>query len=397
MSLSVIGFGKERNQTKLIMSSTIISYNLHGFNQGKHLLNYYCTRGTDDILFLQEHWLGPDSLNIIDSVCPGYYAFSVSSFETSVSSGLLRGRPYGGLAILVKNNYRSSCKLIRKHERFIAILFNDLLLINVYFPSPSRVDCKEETIELIAQIEELMIDTPLVSDVIIGGDFNCNLDVNNWSSNTISDLMKNFNLKSCSSVVPSVNNLDYTYFHETLGQFSYLDYFLVSPAIANLVQKHEICSDEPNLSDHMPIRIYIDEMFITSRAAVNSYSAPKHCCVNDWKKADLLTYYELTRRGLQPLLTNVMDKDIVFVSPTENNLKLIENPSSIRKIINSTYSQIVEILTDTARQSVPIIKVDINKFWWDQELKELKEKCIISYNLWIAAGRQRCGHLYDLK
>jgi len=382
---------------KLTMSSTVISYNLHGFNQGKHLLNHYCTRGTDDILFIQEHWLSPDSLNNIDSVCPGYYAFSVSSLESSVSSGLLRGRPYGGLATLVKNNYRSSCKLIRKHERFIAILFYDLLLINVYFPSPSRMDCKEETIELIAQIEELMIDTPDVSDVIIGGDFNCNLDVNNWSSNTISDLMKNFNLKSCSSLVQNLNNIDYTYFHETLGQYSYLDYFLVSPALADLVQKHEICSDEPNLSDHMPIRINIDKTFIASRTAVNSFSASKHCYINDWKKADLLTYYELTRRGLQPLLSNVMEKDIVFVSPTENKLKLAEDPSSIRKLINSTYTQIVEILLNSAQQSVPIIKVDINKFWWDQELKELKEKCIISNNLWIAAGRPRSGHLHDTK
>lgn len=379
------------------MSSTILSYNLHGFNQGKHLLNYYCTKGTDDILFLQEHWLSPDSLNKIDFVCPGYYAFSVSSFESSVSSGLLRGRPYGGLAILVKNNYRSSCKLIRKHERFIAILFNDLLLINVYFPSPSRMDCKEETIELIAQIEELIIDTPDISDVIIGGDFNCNLDVNNWSSNIISDLMKNFSLKSCNSLVQNINNLDYTYFHETLGQYSYLDYFLVSPALADLVQKHEICSDEPNLSDHMPIRIYIDNSVIALCAPVNSFSESKHCYINDWKKADLLSYYELTRRGLQPLLSNVLEKDSVFVSHTENKLKLVEDACIARKLINSTYTAIVEILLNSAQQSVPVIKVDANKFWWDQELKELKEKCINSNNLWIAAGRPRCGHLFDTK
>ena len=46
---------------------------------------------------------------------------------------------------------------------------------------------------------------------------------------------------------------------------------------------------------------------------------------------------------------------------------------------------------------VPRIKANVLKFWWDQELSDLKLKAIASNKLWIEAGRPRCGYIFEIR
>ena len=48
-----------------------------------------------------------------------------------------------------------------------------------------------------------------------------------------------------------------------------------------------------------------------------------------------------------------------------------------------------------ASNYVPKHHVNFHKFWWSQELSCLKEKAIISDNLWKDAGRPRSGQLFS--
>ena len=82
--------------------------------------------------------------------------------------------------------------------------------------------------------------------LVIGGDLNCCLDFPNWSVNNIVDFMKSYNLQTCNKYFNHAN--DYTYHHDALGHFSYIDYFLVS----NKLSSHSlnVLDNEPNLSDH---------------------------------------------------------------------------------------------------------------------------------------------------
>ena len=43
------------------------------------------------------------------------------------------------------------------------------------------------------------------------------------------------------------------------------------------------------------------------------------------------------------------------------------------------------------------IECCFRKFWWNQELNELKEKNIIAYNAWLSAGKPNFGLIYDKK
>ena len=78
---------------------TMVSYNLHGFNQGYVGINELISRHNVDIMLIQEHWLTPENLCKL-SCFTEYCFFGISAMSNAVSGGILYGRPFGGLPLL---------------------------------------------------------------------------------------------------------------------------------------------------------------------------------------------------------------------------------------------------------------------------------------------------------
>ena len=74
---------------------SIMSYNMHGFNQGSNYLINVCESNIFDIMFIQEHWLSPAIINKIINISDNYIGLGISAMENAVSAGFLRGRPFG--------------------------------------------------------------------------------------------------------------------------------------------------------------------------------------------------------------------------------------------------------------------------------------------------------------
>ena len=51
-----------------------------------------------------------------------------------LESGLLRGRPYGGVMTLISNRLRKHTVTVHCDERFVIIKIYNYLIVNVYFP-----------------------------------------------------------------------------------------------------------------------------------------------------------------------------------------------------------------------------------------------------------------------
>ena len=52
----------------------IISYNMHGFNQGVELVKHWCLIKSFDVLIVQEHWLSPATLyRFNDVIGPDFF------------------------------------------------------------------------------------------------------------------------------------------------------------------------------------------------------------------------------------------------------------------------------------------------------------------------------------
>jgi hypothetical protein len=92
-----------------------MTFNLHGWNQGSVLLRDLCEDDTDsqyDCLFVQEHWLTPDSLFKARELSQKYRFYGQSAMEHKISSGLLQGRPFGGLVFSLKLTYPAWFKVV---------------------------------------------------------------------------------------------------------------------------------------------------------------------------------------------------------------------------------------------------------------------------------------------
>jgi exonuclease III len=153
---------------------------MHGFNLGKELLKDLCDDMLADIFLLQEHWLHPDSLYHLSNLTKSYTCFGSSDMADMISTQILLGGPFDGVAIMINNTLLPYCKLVLSNERLIAIQIGDVIVISVYFPCSSKNDFKEVTLDIISQLCSLM-ENHASCRIVIGGDLNCCLDTLNWS------------------------------------------------------------------------------------------------------------------------------------------------------------------------------------------------------------------------
>ena len=94
---------------------------MHGFNQGSHTVRDLANDMKPDVVLLQEHWLTPANLYRLDESFPQYVCFCSSAMRSSVESGVLYGRPYGGVAVLVNKNLQHCTEILCSAERFVVV------------------------------------------------------------------------------------------------------------------------------------------------------------------------------------------------------------------------------------------------------------------------------------
>jgi Reverse transcriptase (RNA-dependent DNA polymerase) len=361
-------------------SLNIVSFNMHGFNQGMPVLNdlivdYDCP----DVLLVQEHWLTPDNLAKLNCF-EGYFVYASSPMLSVVESGPLFGRPFGGIGIIVKEMHRSACKLVCSGDRFVAITLHEWLIINVYFPSSGTVDRRliaEQLLDDICSCRESLLD----HTCLLAGDFN--IDLGNIKNDTrfFCDFIRDRRLYNCYDLYP--NRTFVSYINEALGQVSLLDYFFVSDPSTVL----DICTLDPdvNFSDHLPIMVSVslsnNSNITKTRRSSSVNSLPRL----RWDHADLVRYYDLTRVHLEPILTEV---DFYY-----ENRQFIGYSDSI-VAIERIFRTLVNVFSSAAHCLVPVVSKNAHKFWWSCQMAQLKSESIDSNTLWISAGRPRSGPVF---
>lgn len=67
----------------------VISYNLHGFNQGSVGIANIIETLSPDIICVQEHWLSDTNLHKLNDISDNYVAFCSSAMSECLSAGPL--------------------------------------------------------------------------------------------------------------------------------------------------------------------------------------------------------------------------------------------------------------------------------------------------------------------
>jgi len=362
---------------------SVVSYNMHGFNQGFSTVRDLCISDKPNIFLLQEHWLAPCNLVKFEQFFPEYFAFGSSAMSSRMESGLLSGRPFGGVVMLINNNLQKITRTLYSAERCVIVKVFNYLIVNVYLPCVGTVDRSLIIDDVLNNISNYLADYSDCS-CLIGGDFNCDLDGISQAAELVNDFASDNYFNRCDTIMscPKVN----TYVNTALNCSSCVDFFLISDK--SKVIKFDVIDDGSNLSDHLPIVVSCQ----CSNARIDHDSRPtgkSHQTYLRWDHADLGSYYLLTGQHLQKLLNEYNSFEDHC-----NNLTADSLHGEVIAFIEHIYMCIVNVLSECAKFTVPVRSKQFYKFWWDQELDCLKEDSISAHKLWKAAGKPRLGPLF---
>lgn len=403
-----------------------ISYNMHGFNQGSTFLANVCVSKLSDFIFIQEHWLTPVKMSQILNFSKSYLGFGISAMDSAISQSILRGRPFGGVAILVRKYLTKSLSCLKCSDRFVILLIDKTVFINVYFPCSTVKDYLNILLAILTNIT-VVLEEHLDCEIVLGGDFNTNLHENSPGSNLIRKFMIDFGLVACNDILPT--NCNYTYKHESLHHKSYVDFFLVSSAISNTIAGHCVLDEEINFSDHLPISLdlYLQCNFVCDstnmpQLSVNGASGNNDCVQTRsksfrWDHANLADYYAASYTVLQPVLNelnvigfdkannrwidysevSIINSTCNYYSDAQTDRCVSLSLSDAIQLIERLYKKVTVGLYNASKQTIPVIDSGSLKFWWDQELSCLKAAAICSNKKWIAAGKPSNGPIFDEK
>ena len=358
---------------------TVISFNMRGFHQGLSVLQDLDSTLHPDVLLLQEHWLTPANLFNFDKHFTNYFSFGCSALSKQLETGMLRGRPYGGVITLIKNNLRKITQTVKCDDRFAIVRIGDILLVNVYFPCRGTADRLAACEDLLCEIDYWR-EQYNWCHCVIAGDFNCTISDNNTDpvAQRLNRIIDDWSFRPCDKLFPG--RLPFTYVNSSLNQQSYIDYVLVSSD--SIVSNFDILDPDVNFSDHLPLVVSlscITHSVVDSQTQHGSNTSTQH--FPRWDKSDLSAYYRYTGEKFGPILSTLNN---MLHSNRYDNLCL-----------DRIYDEIVTILTVGENQFVPRHRKNFYKYWWNEDLKLLKQAAIESNRLWKAARRPRSGPIFD--
>ena len=217
----------------------VVIYNLHGLNQGCAGVREMINVLNPDVIMIQEHWLFPSNMYRLN--------FCFFAMDSAVGAGPFYGRPYGGVAILIKKKLMPFTVNVFTADRLIAVKIADWLLINVYMPCSGTDNRQLQHADLLVELHALFSHSDCRS--MISGDFNINLDCPNSLCDNVNDFLRDNNLVRCDTLFPVDNQ--FTYVNESLNSMSCIDYFVTSDPASTIT--FNILDLDVNFSDHLPI------------------------------------------------------------------------------------------------------------------------------------------------
>ena len=185
---------------------SICSYNCRGYNLiKKRYVEYLLSRSS--VLFLQEHWLSENQCALFDDLSSNCSQYAVSGFS---NDEVLMGRPFGGCAIVWRHDVVTNMKRVFIDSRRIIVVSCEissvkLLLINVYMPCDTNDSTSSDAFLHEHSLCETILDNYHDHEVILGGDFNVDLNSSDYLSHIVGDFITYNNLCRCDVVFPVSN------------------------------------------------------------------------------------------------------------------------------------------------------------------------------------------------
>jgi exonuclease III len=112
-----------------------------------------------DTVILQEHWLLPNELSMLNMIHPNFLAHACSAID--ITRNVIVGRPYGGTAILFRKEMAGCIRQIDTGDpRLCAVSLmcniESILFVCVYMPNDTGdYECVENYIDTCARLSAI--------------------------------------------------------------------------------------------------------------------------------------------------------------------------------------------------------------------------------------------------
>jgi len=365
---------------------SVCSFNCRSFKNSACVVNDLCNQ--HDIVLLQETWLLPNELDLLNNVHCDFY--SVGSSAVDISSDVLVGRPYGGTAILYRKSLANSIKFIDSVEsRIIGAQFDTsigpLLLLNVYMPSNYNDDGSLEMyIDCLSKLQALLVDSTAAHTLIVG-DFNCS------NKSRFFPYFAEFALDN-KLVMSDINRLTdvFTYVSDDGRNMSWVDHILCSSLVDNLLLDLNIIYDVI-ISDHKPLSFKIQcHTQLSESSTISDVASDNNCFrVPIWNTCESSTLHYYSEH-LDRLLQNVtVPLDVMTSAPRD---------ASYLSNINKFYEDIMSCVSCAISDVIPTRECSISAFnvpGWNTFVREKHEAAREAFVIWLDCGKPRFGPYFE--
>lgn len=348
-----------------------------------------------DFLFLQETWLLNDSLYILNEIHDDYLAFGISGVQEK--EGIMRGRPYGGVAILWHKSYNNYIERISTEnlisKRVCGIWFDapnvKFSLINAYPPCDnflknSVCDVFLDTLNDVGLLLEISNGYP----VIFGGDLNVDFSRQNAHDLFLKQFMQENDLKNFWELNGA--EPDYTFLDLTNQRFSRVDYFIVTSNLSTFIEKTYVHFNPCNPSKHQPIVLQFNENF----NLIVNINKDINC---SGKNVNKVAWYKIKESHINAYKNGLNQhiNDLILGDGIKCNNPKCTDTNHINEIEN-TCEFLIKICHDMGNYVFPKCKQKKSLIGWNDSARNSKDECHFWGWLWKECGKPLTGIVYDI-
>lgn len=219
------------------LNTRMISFNCRSVTRSVECVRSLCRSA--DLVALQELWLLPEDIPFLGSIDANFEFTGKSAVDTG--AGILRGRPYGGVALLWRKSLFTSVSVVNCNSARIVgikIVLSDreLLVFSVYMPvdtAETLTDFTECLGEIAAIVEDSQIDS-----VYILGDFNAH--PGRRFGKELLQFCVDVKWRCVDLDFLGVTSDTYTYVSDITGSKSWLDHCLMSEAAQQTIRNVQV-------------------------------------------------------------------------------------------------------------------------------------------------------------
>jgi exonuclease III len=342
---------------------------------------------TCDLIALQETWLLPEDIPYLGTIDAGFCYTGTSAVDTA--GGILRGRPFGGVALLWKSSVFQEVSVLQCDSArvcAIKLITNDrpVMVVNVYMPTDSRENLPDFT-DCLSKVSAIVNEYG-VESVFILGDFNA--DVASLFYTELQHFCNDHSLSCVDIDLLGLNSGTYTFISESHGSCSWLDHCVVTQSAKQSVVNVNVKYDTL-WSDHFPLIVECSLDLLSRKIPQTTLSLNKGVLWGSRNENQIKTYATDCHNRL---------KHIDFPMEFSNCADKFCNDPNHRHVLDRLYYDIVAALRDASmadRGCRRSGRGESRVVGWNRHVGDAHGRARLHFREWVLCNRPRAGIVYD--